>query len=181
MRALAERLGIRAPSLYKHFASKEVLEAALISQGFREQGALFAAALQASREPIAAMAEVYRSYARDHPHLYRLMYDRSLNRSLLTPGSEQSAVAPVVQAAGGDQDLARAIWAFAHGMTILELNGRFPAGADLDAAWQTGLTALQGAIPAQRQKPRRRRGDPRHTPAGSADSLPGGSAGTLPR
>jgi hypothetical protein len=42
----------------------------------------------------------------------------------------------------GDQDRARAIWAFAHGMTILELDGRFPAGADLDAAWARGVAAL---------------------------------------
>ena len=146
MRNLAERLGIRASSLYKHFASKEALEAALISAGFEEQGALFDAALEASDEPLLAMAEVYRAYARRHPALYRLMYDRSLNRSLLAPGSEESAVVPVVRAAGEDRDLARAAWAFAHGMTILELNGRFPPDADLDAAWQRGLTALQASI-----------------------------------
>jgi hypothetical protein len=28
-------------------------------------------------------------------------------------------------------------------MTILELNGRFPPGADLDAAWREGLRALR--------------------------------------
>ena len=48
----------------------------------------------------------------------------------------------VVRAAGGDRDLARAAWAFAHGMTILELNNRFPAGADLDAAWRRGMDSL---------------------------------------
>jgi hypothetical protein len=31
-------------------------------------------------------------------------------------------------------------------MTILELNGRFPPDADLDAAWRAGLRAL-GARP----------------------------------
>jgi len=51
-------------------------------------------------------------------------------------------VIPVVQAAGGDRDLARAAFAFAHGMMILELNGRFPADADLDAAWRRGTAAL---------------------------------------
>jgi hypothetical protein len=33
-------------------------------------------------------------------------------------------------------------------MTILELNGRFPAGAKLDAAWRRGLAALQASMPA---------------------------------
>jgi hypothetical protein len=30
-----------------------------------------------------------------------------------------------------------------HGMTILELNQRFPDGADLDAAWEHGLKAFR--------------------------------------
>jgi hypothetical protein len=92
------------------------------------------------------MTEAYRTYAKRHPHLYRLITDRSLNRKLLRPGSEERAAAPVVQAAGGDEDLARAIWAFAHGMTILELNDRFPAGADLDAAWRRGVEALEASV-----------------------------------
>jgi AcrR family transcriptional regulator len=146
MRQLAERLGIRAPSIYKHFQGKEALEAILISIGFEEQAALFEAALEASDEPLAAMAEAYRAYAQRHPGLYRLLYDRSLNRALLVPGSEESAVVPVVRAAGDDRDLARATWAFAHGMTILELNRRFPPDADLDAAWRRGIAALQDAI-----------------------------------
>lgn len=145
MRNLAERLGIKAPSLYKHFPSKEALEAALISEGFEEMAALFEADLAESDEPIPAMARAYRTYARRHPHLYRLMNDRSLNRRLIAPGSEDRAAAPLIHAAGGDQDLARAVWAFAHGMTILELNDRFPRGADLDAAWKRGIEALQDA------------------------------------
>src|SRR5690349_16142655 len=47
-------------------------------------------ALEGSDEPVAAMAEAYRDFARRHPHLYRLMYDRSLDRSLLVPGSEDA-------------------------------------------------------------------------------------------
>jgi len=148
MRKVAERIGIRAPSLYKHFSSKQALEAALISQGFDQQAALFEAALADSPQPIVAMAGAYRDFARRHPHLYRLMYDTSLDRSLLAPGSEDRAAAPVIEAMGGDRDLARAAFAFAHGMTILELNHRFPAGADLDAAWRRGLAGLQASFRA---------------------------------
>jgi hypothetical protein len=80
------------------------------------------------------------------------MYDGSLDRSLLTPGSEDRAVRPVLQAVGEDRDLARALFAFAHGMTILELNDRFPPSADLDAAWRRGLAALGASIPARRRR-----------------------------
>ena len=41
-------------------------------------------------------------------------------------------------------DRARAAWAFAHGMAHLELSQRFPAGADLEAAWAAGADALAG-------------------------------------
>lgn len=143
MRRLAQRLGIRAPSIYKHVADKEALEAALISAGFEEQAALFERALDSSDDPLAAIAQAYRDFARRHPHLYRLMTERPLNRELLVPGSEARAAGPLYEAAGGSLDLARAAWAFAHGMIILELNGRFPADADLDAAWQRGIAALK--------------------------------------
>jgi AcrR family transcriptional regulator len=146
MRNLAERLGIRAPSIYKHFSGKEALEAALISQGFEEQAALFEAMSAQSEDPVSAIAAAYREFAQRHPGLFRLMYDSPLDRSLLTPGSEEAAAAPAIRAFGGDGDLARAAFAFVHGMTVLELGGRFPPGADLDAAWQRGLAALQAAI-----------------------------------
>jgi AcrR family transcriptional regulator len=142
MRRLADRLGVRAPVIYKHFASKGALVAALISIGFEEQAVLFEAALTSSDRPLTAMAGIYRAYGRDNPNLYRLMYDRDLERPLLLPGSEERAVIPAVRAAGGDRDLARAAWAFAHGMTILELNNRFPADADLDAAWRRGMASF---------------------------------------
>ena len=45
----------------------------------------------------------------------------------------------------GSQARARAIWAFAHGMVMLELDHRFPPDADLDAAWRSGITAFQPA------------------------------------
>jgi hypothetical protein len=71
------------------------------------------------------------------------MTERELHRDLLAPGVEERAARPVYEAVGGDLDRARAAWAFAHGMTILELNRRFPPDADLDAAWQRGLDAFR--------------------------------------
>src|SRR5262249_35848351 len=142
MRAVAERVGMRAPSIYKHLPDKEALEDAIIPDGFTELAAAFAPALSAA-DPLSELAAVYRRFAATHPHLYRLMTERPLRRERLAPGAEEAAAAPMIAAAGGDEHLARAVWAFAHGMTILELNGRFPPGADLDAAWACGIAAFR--------------------------------------
>jgi AcrR family transcriptional regulator len=143
MRRVAERVGIRAPSIYKHFADKRALESAIVSAGFVDLAAAFHAAQDGAADPLGALARAYREFARRRPHLYRLMTERPLDRANLTPGVEDAAARPLVDAVGGDAIRARAIWAFAHGMTILELNGRFPPGADLDAAWRRGLDAFR--------------------------------------
>jgi AcrR family transcriptional regulator len=140
MRKVADRLGIRAPSLYKHLADKRALEAALMSSAFEEQAERFEAC-----DGLRALAVAYRAWALAHPHLYRLVMSGPLPRERLEPGVEARAAAPVIRAVGGDPDLARAVFAFAHGMTILELDGRFPRDADLDAAWARGLAAF-GAL-----------------------------------
>jgi AcrR family transcriptional regulator len=146
MRRVAERVGIKAPSLYKHLPDKEALETAVIATGFEDAAERFETAVsRRRRDPLAALAAAYREFAKEHPHLYRLMNDQPLRRDLLPPGVEARAAAPLL-AATGSTDRARAVWAFAHGMTILELNGRFPPDADLDAAWRAGLRAL-GARP----------------------------------
>jgi AcrR family transcriptional regulator len=142
MRGLGAALGIRASSLYEHVRDKQALEAALISLGFEEQAEVFARALDGAEEPIGALAAAYRDFARRRPNLYRLMTERPLSRERLAPGVEDAAARPLVAATGGDQERARAIWSFAHGMIILELNGRFPPGADLDATWRTGIEAF---------------------------------------
>jgi AcrR family transcriptional regulator len=143
MRRLAERLGIRAPSIYKHLPDKQALEAAIISVGFELQADAFEAARAGAADPLVVLAQVYRRFAREHPHLYRLMTEHELQRERLTPGSEERAGRAVWEAVGRDVDLARAAWAFAHGMTILELDRRFPPGADLDAAWARGIEAFR--------------------------------------
>jgi AcrR family transcriptional regulator len=183
MRRLAERLGIRAPSLYKHLPDKAALEAAIIATGFEEAAAAFEAAVEGAADgggqgahggagtasdgagtgagralpalaaggtlpvlgaggALPALAAAYRRFALAHPHLYRLMTNGPLPREHLPPGLEDRTAAPVLRAAGS-QARARAVWAFAHGMVMLELDHRFPADADLDAAWRAGIAAFQ--------------------------------------
>ena len=111
---------------------------------------MFEAAVRDADDALDALAAAYRAYARAHPHLYRLMTERPLDRVNLAPGAEQRAGRVVFEAVGGDADLARAAWAFAHGMTVLELNDRFPPGADLDSAWARGIDAFRS--PARRRR-----------------------------
>ncbi|CAM5236007.1 hypothetical protein SALBM135S_00620 [Streptomyces alboniger] len=144
MRSLADRLGIKAPSLYKHFPDKSAVEVELIAQALGELAEVFEAAEAEAPGSLDAFTDAYRAYALRHPHLYRLATERPLPRRSLPEGLEDRAAAPLVRACEGDGDLARAIWAFAHGMVILEIHGRFPEGADLGAAWRRGTRALTG-------------------------------------
>jgi AcrR family transcriptional regulator len=145
MRRIAGELGIKAPSLYKHVPDKTSLEALVVAAGFAEVAAALAAAAARNADrpgSLAAIASAYRAYAVAHPHLYRLMNYQPLRRDLLPGGLEEAASRPLAEAAGHDEALARAIWAFAHGMVSLEIDGRFPPHADLDEAWRAGLRAF---------------------------------------
>jgi len=142
MRRVAEVLGIRAPSLYKHLPGKEALEVAIVITGFEEAAAAFEAATDGAAEPLAAFVAAYRAFARAHPHLYRLMTDRPLPRAHLPPGLEERTAAPL-QRATGSPARARAAWAFIHGMVLLELTERFPEDGVTEHAWQAGITAMR--------------------------------------
>jgi AcrR family transcriptional regulator len=139
MRAIAERVGVKAPSLYKHFPDKADLETALVAEGLRGMGEAVAAAPAG----LAGLAAAYRSWAVAHPHLYVLATGKPIDRERLPPGVEDNAAAPVLAAAGGDEHRARAVWAAAHGLVSLELAGRFPPHADIDAAWAELVAAFE--------------------------------------
>lgn len=138
MRAIADRMGIRAPSLYKHVPDKATLEAHLIAAALTELGD----ALRDAGVDLADLATAYRSWAIAHPHLYTLATAQPLPRERLPEGVEAEAAAPLLDAVGGDQARARAVWAGAHGLVSLELADRFPPDADLDAAWAAFVAAF---------------------------------------
>ena len=149
MRRVADELGVRAASLYKHLPDKAALEAAIISDGFAEAAAALEAAVDGAAEPLTAFVDAYRSFVAAHPHVYRLMTERPLPRERLPPGLETRTAAPLVRAVGGPER-ARAAWAFIHGMIMLELNGRFPTDGVTEAAWRSGIAAFADGHPAAR-------------------------------
>ena len=149
MRRVADELGVRAASLYKHLPDKAALEAAIISDGFAEAAAALEAAVDGAAEPLTAFVDAYRSFVAAHPHVYRLMTERPLLRERLPPGLETRTAAPLVRAVGSPER-ARAAWAFIHGMIMLELNGRFPTDGVTEAAWRSGIAAFADGHPPVR-------------------------------
>ena len=150
MRNVAAEIGIRAPSLYEHIADKRALESAIIAAGLHEQGVALEAALAADADgdPLTVIAQAWRAWAHAHPHVYRLIYVRDLDRSdAAVAQAELAAGAPLRQICGGDVVTARVIWAYAHGMVNLELIDRFPPGTDVEQLWARGLDALRALLP----------------------------------
>lgn len=145
MRRVAAELGIRTPSLYKHLPHRRALENELIAQGLWEQGERMRQASEGSDDPLFAAAGAYRSFAHDHPHLYRLIAGRPLDRVEPVISAEAYAVAQVRAVVAGDQVVGRRVWAFVHGMIDLELSDRFPPGPDVEVIWASGLDALRPA------------------------------------
>ena len=150
LRELADRLGIKPPTLYAHFGSKREIENALIATGLEEQAAEAAEALRdvAAEDEIAVMWAAYRRWALRNPALHTLIAARALDRddpdvvAAERPGAEM-----VRRSVGGDPAASIAFWGFAYGMIALELNDRVPPGRDLDAVWETGLRGLRSILP----------------------------------
>lgn len=161
MRRLAHELGIRAPSLYKHLNGRPALELALVEIGLDETGLAMHAAVEASdRHPVSDLLSAYRAMGLANPELYRLITAGSFPRAGLLPGLEAWAGEPFFLAVG-EPYLAQALWAFAHGTLILELDQRFLDGSDLDQTWHAGTEAFEAARLAPLGTPRgRARADP---------------------
>ncbi|MDN5794863.1 MAG: TetR family transcriptional regulator [Intrasporangium sp.] len=143
MRRLGDAVGMRAPSLYKHFPSKRHVEAALVEDAFAEMGATLHRAVErpGRRGPVAALLAAYRGMALANPNLYRLTTAPGPARDLLAPGLEAWSGEPFFLVTGQPY-LAQALWAFAHGMTILEIDDRFMDDSDLDRTWRSGVRAF---------------------------------------
>jgi AcrR family transcriptional regulator len=145
MRRLADELGIRAPSLYKHIDGRPALELALVETGLDETGlALHAALVGPSDDPVGDLLGAYRSIGQANPELYRLITASSFPRAGLLPGLEAWAGEPFFLAVG-EPYLAQALWSFAHGTLILELDRRFLDGSNLDWTWRAGAEAFTAA------------------------------------
>jgi AcrR family transcriptional regulator len=142
---LAAALGVKAPSLYKHVASKAELLRAVNTITARELvGAMRASVGTAGADPVNRLVEVakaYRVFALAHPVTYMLAFANA-TPELRPDARELELLVLPLQAlmepiAGADQSLAalRGAWALLHGFVTLELNGQFRRGGDLTGAF----------------------------------------------
>ena len=139
------RRRMRAPSLYKHVPDKAA------PRGRADRGRLLrrSATSSTTPSPDPGDAGVVRSVlhavphplARRSPNRYRLATSGRLRRDLLPECLEEWAGQPFFFAAG-DPFRSQALWSFAHGMVILEIDGRYPDGSDLDRTWKAGAAAF---------------------------------------
>jgi AcrR family transcriptional regulator len=134
---------MQAPSIYKHFPNKADLELGLVEAAMAEIGVvLHEAAAGGTRGAIARVLQAYRVYCVAHPELYRLATASRLRREAMTPGLEDWAGEPFFLVTS-DEHTAQALWAFAHGMVILEIDDRFPPDSRLDRTWKAGAEAFR--------------------------------------
>jgi AcrR family transcriptional regulator len=163
LRGVGERLGVSRTALYRHFADKQALLAAVAAEGFRT---LRAALVQAwergghGREGLDAMGVAYVRFAVTHPSHYRVMFggvvrpgDRS--REVGDPGTDafQVLVDAIIeqQQAGvvrGDdpRQLALYVWAVVHGVAMLALDGMLPPQLPADALIEFANNRLRTGI-----------------------------------
>ena len=147
MRRLADVVGIRAPSIYKHLPDKAALEGALVEEALFEVGTALHASLDrpGRKAPVRALLAAYRETCVGSPHLYRLATGARARAASLPDGLEAWAGEPFFLATG-DPHRAQALWSLAHGMVILEIDGRYPPGSDLRRTWRAAADAFSGDI-----------------------------------
>lgn len=149
MRKVAERVGITAMAIYRHFPDHQALLNALADQGF----ASLAQSLE-SRVPVEppilermeTVIDVFLDFALDHPHLFELMFLASRPGARQFPQDFENGLSPTANVFAGilRQGIAEGlirqgedIWeitfetgALMQGLVMLYLGGRIDLDAD---------------------------------------------------
>jgi AcrR family transcriptional regulator len=155
MGALASRLEVRTPSLYKHVDGVDDLRVRIATAAARDlaRACRDAATGCAGDDALDALAAAYRDFARARPGSYAL-----LQPARDDPGW-QAAAAEVVDVLlrvlagfglrGGDAvHAARAVRSALHGFVSLEAAGGFGLPEDLGESWRRLLAGQRAALRA---------------------------------
>ncbi len=154
---LADRLGVRAPSLYAHVDGLADLHARVGAQGAAQMTAALsdAAAGRAGREALEAVADAYRRFAHAHPGVYAAM-----QRAPEDPDSDAAAaagrlvevLAAVLRGYGLEGEEAihgvRLIRSALHGFVTLESDRGFRMPISLEETYRRLITMLDRGLRA---------------------------------
>jgi AcrR family transcriptional regulator len=83
LRAVAREIGIAATSVYLHFADRDALVLAAMRRSHDDLVRAAAEAGQAAADPVAALRArvlVMGAWAREHPGLYKVLHESTVNR-----------------------------------------------------------------------------------------------------
>lgn len=143
MQAVALRVGVRAPSLYKRVQSRDDL-LQLVAEATLSD---LAACLDNAPGP-PDLANEFRAFGHRHPAAFALVLTPGAGVPVARAEYSAAASARILQLAGRlagtDHALqaARTLTAWAVGFISMELNGGFNLGGDVEAAWQFGVTRM---------------------------------------
>ena len=152
MRAVADRVGVRAPSLYKRVRSRDellrlVAEAAVDELAARLDAVAVSAAGDEPVTRLAALARTLRGFAHERPAGYRLLFSPPSGAGLaperLTPAT--AALFALTSELAGPQnalEAARTVTAWATGFIAMELAGSFQLGGDVERAFEFGISRI---------------------------------------
>ena len=157
LRAVADDLGIKTPSLYNHVDGLAGLRRELALYGARRLAEVVSAA-QGQEDPAEAVrrsARAYRRFALQHQGLYQAMLpapkpgeDDELYAAMAAPVSELAAT---LISAGVDEGetvhMIRALRATVHGFIDLEMKDGFGMPEAVDASFEKAVdVVLQGVL-----------------------------------
>lgn len=151
MGLLAERLGVRTPSLYKHVDGLADLEHRIAVLAMTELGDVLQEAIGglAGSDALAAAAQAMRRYVQEHPGRYaagNLAHESGPDDPLIAPslrllGSLSAVLRGYDLAPGQEIHALRMLRSMLHGFATLEVGGGFRFDTDVDSSfrWMVGL------------------------------------------
>ncbi|MFJ2701611.1 TetR/AcrR family transcriptional regulator [Streptomyces sp. NPDC087428] len=152
MGALAQRLGVRTPSLYKHVSGQEDLNRRIAVLALSQAADAVGGAIQgyAGRDALAAAAHAFRAYVVEHPGRYAatIGVEASGPDDPLAGAGQRlldafSAILRGYGITGPDTDHAlRMLRSLCHGFATLEAGGGFRWSTDIDESleWLIAFT-----------------------------------------
>ena len=153
--AIADRLGVKTPSLYKHVAGTDDLHGRIAARARSSLSDSIsrAAVGKSGAQALTAIATSYREWAHAHPGTYPM--------TLRAPSSDDAADIAVVQrfvetiysvlggfGLSGDElvDATRMLRSVLHGFVSLEAAGGFGLPRDIDRSFDVTIAALERAM-----------------------------------